>query len=281
MYYNYKLKQKKNIELAIQNQRIETAHKIIKDKNNEITDSINYALNIQQAILPDVQTISKALPESFVLFKPKDIVSGDFYFFTIDHDRIYIAAADCTGHGVPGGFMSMIGSEKLTNAVRQSSDTGTILSILNKSIKSSLQHSKMINDGIDISLCSIDIKSNTINFSGAYRPVWIIRNNSSIIEELKGNRSSIGGHTPEDTVFATHTVKLAPGDTFYLFTDGYADQFGINDKKMTTKRFKQMLLEIQKNPLSAQYTHLSNFLDTWRGSMEQTDDILIVAIRMV
>ncbi len=284
MYRSYLQKQRINNELHVRNQRIEIAHRIIKEKNNEITDSINYALHIQQAMLPDKNEIFNVLPQSFVLFKPKDIVSGDFYFFTNYHAKIYIATADCTGHGVPGGFMSMIGSEKLNNAIKQSSDPGVILSLVNEGIKRSLhqsEHAKTNRDGMDIALCAIDLKKRTVEFAGANRPIWIIRKNSLLLEEIKGTKASIGGLTEDDRKFETHFIKLQAGDTFYIGSDGYADQFGLNDnKKLTSRILKNILVAINHKPLPEQDRFLDDFIADWRGNIEQTDDILLVGIRV-
>jgi serine phosphatase RsbU (regulator of sigma subunit) len=282
-YYNYLQKLKVNKELKIRNERIEIARKIIAEKNNEITDSINYALHIQQAILPDKEEFFKILSKSFILFKPKDIVSGDFYFFSIAHDKIYVAAADCTGHGVPGGFMSMIGSEKLSNALKENSKPGLILAELNKSIKASLQQSEVkskLHDGMDICFCAIDLKTNTIEFAGANRPLWIIRKDSTSLEEIKGTIASIGGYTEDGTRFETHSIQLQPGDTIYLCSDGFSDQFGTSGKKFMTKRLKTMLLDIQDKPLSEQHKYLEDAHLTWKGDAQQTDDILMLGLRL-
>jgi serine phosphatase RsbU (regulator of sigma subunit)/tetratricopeptide (TPR) repeat protein len=283
VYFNYLQKQKINTELHIQNKRIEIAHKIIAEKNNEITNSINYALNIQKAILPDKDEISQLIKESFVLFKPKDIVSGDFYFAHLFNEKIFIAVADCTGHGVPGGFMSMIGSEKLKHAVKLTSDPGEILSLLNNDLKLTLQHSeptRKLHDGMDIALCVIDTKNNQMEFSGANRPLWLIRKESKLIEEIRGTIASIGGYTESNTFFQTHTLQLEQGDTIYLCSDGYADQFGLNNKKLTTKNLKMMLMDIRNKSLTAQHQHLENFHTHWKENQEQTDDILIIGLQL-
>jgi tetratricopeptide (TPR) repeat protein len=284
MYRSYSQKQRINNELHVRSQRIEIAHRIIKEKNDEITDSINYALHIQQAMLPDKEEIFNVLPQSFVLFKPKDIVSGDFYFFTHFHEKIFIATADCTGHGVPGGFMSMIGSEKLNYALKQSSDPGKILSFVNEGIKRSLHQSgntKTNRDGMDISLCSIDLKNRSVEFAGANRPIWIIRKNGMLLEEIKGTKASIGGLTEDDKTFDTHYIQLKEGDTFYICSDGYADQFGLNDnKKLTSRIFKNILFAIKDKSMEEQGQFLDDFIADWRGSIEQTDDILLVGIRI-
>jgi serine phosphatase RsbU (regulator of sigma subunit) len=282
-YYNYLQKLKINKELKLRNERIEIARKIIAEKNNEITDSINYALHIQQAILPDKEEFFKILSKSFILFKPKDIVSGDFYFFSIAHNKIYIAAADCTGHGVPGGFMSMIGSEKLSNALKENSKPGRILTALNKSIKASFQQSEVkskLHDGMDISLCAIDLITNSIEFAGANRPLWIIRKDSTSLEEIKGTIASIGGYTDDNTCFETHSIQLRQGDTIYLCSDGYSDQFGASGKKFMTKRLKTMLMDIQDKSLAEQNKYLEEAHMNWRGDEQQTDDILLIGLRL-
>jgi serine phosphatase RsbU (regulator of sigma subunit) len=282
-YRSYVQKQKINNELSVQNQRIETAHKIIKEKNHEITDSINYALKIQQAMLPDTREIQQVLPQSFVLFQPKDIVSGDFYFFSHHREKIFIAAADCTGHGVPGGFMSMIGSEKLNNAIQQEEEPGKILSLLNKGIKASLHQSEKEQtnrDGMDVALCAIDLKNSRVDYAGANRPLWVIRKGSTKLEEIKGTKVSIGGLTEDNKAFETHQLTLLEGDTLYMCSDGLADQFGSNDKKLTTKRLKNLLVEINAQSLEEQSKYLDAFIPAWRGDTEQTDDILLVGIRI-
>jgi PAS domain S-box-containing protein len=257
--------------------------KFIEDKNHEITMSLNYALRIQQALLPDQEQVRKILPDSFILFKPKDIVSGDFYFYEVQEDRVIIAAADCTGHGVPGAFMSMLGIEKLLTAVQNVSTPGEALSLLDKSIKNSLHHSeseKSILDGLDIALCFVDLKTKVVEFAGARRPLWIIRHGSNQLTEIKGAKRDIGGWTLETEYFETHKIQLEADDSFFLFSDGYADQFGENDKRLMTKRFQEQLLSIQQLPMSHQERFLRNFLENWQGSQEQTDDILVIGVRL-
>ena len=256
---------------------------IIKQKNREMLDSINYALLIQQAILPIKEDIIKVLPHIFILYKPKDIVSGDFYFFHQSNQNIFIAAADCTGHGVPGAFMSMICSEKLKDAVQQSEDSGTILSLLNKGIKTTLKQSedeKSTHDGMDIALCSIDKENSIIKYAGANRPVWIIRKGQTDIEEIKATKKAIGGFTDDNQQFDTHEIKLQQGDTFYLSTDGFADTFNGNDKKLTTKKFKEILLGIQQLTMQEQEKYLNDFIENWKAGTEQVDDILVIGVQL-
>ncbi|HTB05607.1 MAG TPA: tetratricopeptide repeat protein [Bacteroidia bacterium] len=301
VFRSYLQKQKANKELDIRNRKIEAAYRVIEEKNLEITDSINYAKRIQHAILPDEEVLKKILPQSFVLFMPKDIVSGDFYFVKESKDTIFLAAADCTGHGVPGAFMSMIGSEKLHEAVQQSNDTAQILQVLNKGIKSSLHQSgsESTRDGMDIALISMAplnspeggtlSKSPTseggeavvLNFSGANRPLWIIRKGAAEIEELKADKKAIGGFTEEEQSFERKEISLNKGDTFYIFSDGYADQFGGEQgKKLSTRKFKEILLNIQNKSMLEQRTYLEGFIDSWKAEKEQLDDILIIGVRI-
>nr|MBA3971551.1 SpoIIE family protein phosphatase [Bacteroidota bacterium] len=261
------------------------ANIIIATKNKEITDSITYARRIQQAMLPNKEEIYQALKQSFILFKPKDIVSGDFYFFHKKNNHlVFIAAADCTGHGVPGAFMSMIGSEKLEDAVAQNSDTSLILKQLNKGIRTSLRQSDSddsTRDGMDIALCSVDTEQGIIKYAGANRPLWVIRKGQTTVEEIKATKKAIGGLTEDEQQFGSHELKLQRGDTFYIFTDGYADQFsGHNGKKLMTRKFKEILLDIQNKTMQEQEKHLDSFMESWKAGTEQVDDILVIGVRL-
>lgn len=284
IFKGYKQKQKANIVITQQKAEVEKQKELVEIKNKEITDSINYAKRIQQAKLPKKEEIYSALPQSFVLFKPKDIVSGDFYFFHKNESSVFIASADCTGHGVPGAFMSMIGSEKLSDAVSQSTDTSEILKQLNKGIKTSLHQSEndeSTRDGMDIALCSVDTENRIVKYAGANRPIWIIRKGQTEVVETKPTKKAIAGFTDDDQYFDTHELKLQQGDTFYIFTDGYADQFGGEDgKKLMTKKFKEILLDIQGKTMQEQEKYLDTFVDNWRGNREQIDDILVIGVRL-
>ena len=257
---------------------------ILENQKNEIISSITYAKRIQQAKLPPIEQIQTSFKNSFVLFKPKDIVSGDFYFFQEKENLFFVAAADCTGHGVPGAILSMICSEKLEEALTQSSDTAEILKILNRGIKSSLKQSDNENstkDGMDISLCSLNKLSREINYSGANRPLWIVRNSAKELEEIKATKKSIGGFTSNEQHFENHQLNLNEGDTIYIFTDGYADQFGEKSgKKIMTKKLKEIFLEIQHKSMNEQKKYLEGFVENWRGNFEQIDDILIIGIKL-
>ena len=282
-----KKKEKRAAELIIANIQKAEAEKyklIIEEKNRNITDSIYYAKRIQLAKLPRTEKISASLPQSFVLFKPKDIVSGDFYFFHRSNHLVYIAASDCTGHGVPGALMSMIGSDKLMDSVSKSSDPSEILKHLNRGIKYSLHQSdgdESIRDGMDLALCSINTENNNLQFAGANRPLWIIRKGKTEIEEIKGTNMAIGGRTVDDQNFESHQLKLMKGDTFYITTDGYADQFGgIDGKKLMTRKFKEILINIQDKPMQEQELYLENYIENWKAGTEQLDDILVIGVRL-
>jgi serine phosphatase RsbU (regulator of sigma subunit) len=263
---------------------IEIKGKEIESKNKDITDSITYAKRIQQAKLPEKKEIYASLPDCFVLFKPKDIVSGDFYYFHKKEEFVYIAAADCTGHGVPGAFMSMIGSDKLEGAVSESSDPSEILSLLNTGIKTSLRQSdsdESTRDGMDIALCSIDTVNRIVKYAGANRPIWIIRKGQTLIEEIKATKKAIGGLTEDKQHFDSFEITLKQGDTFYLSTDGYADTFnGRTDKKLTTRKFKEILLAMQDETMQEQEKQLDNFIEEWKAGIEQVDDILVIGVRL-
>jgi serine phosphatase RsbU (regulator of sigma subunit) len=284
MFSRWRITQRQKTIIEKQKKLVDQQKALVDEKNKDITDSINYAKRIQNAKLPKREEILASFPQSFVLFKPKDIVSGDFYFFQKSSGKTFIASCDCTGHGIPGAFMSLIGSDKLEEAVLQSSDASEILSLLNRAIKSSLRQSESAEstrDGMDIVFCSIDLKSGIVEYAGANRPLWIIRKGKPVIEEIKATKKAIAGFTEDDQRFEKHVVQLQKGDSVYLFTDGYADLFGgpVN-KKMTTKKFKEVLLSIQDKEMSDQEKCLADFADRWRGSIEQVDDILVVGVRL-
>jgi PAS domain S-box-containing protein len=280
-------KEKRADELIIANIQKEAEEKyklLLEEKNLVITDSIIYARHIQRAILPRKEEIYSSLPESFVLYKPKDIVSGDFYFFHKNKQTVFLVAADCTGHGVPGALMSMMGSEIIREAVLQTNDTSEILRNLNNGIKNSLHQwdeNELVRDGMDIAICSIDTKKRKVQYSGARIPFWLIRKGMSDVEEIKGNREVIGGSTIDNHCFESHELILSKGDTFYLSTDGYADQFNGHDKrKLMKKNFRNILLEIQNKSMPEQEKYLENFIEDWREGTRQIDDILVIGVRL-
>jgi serine phosphatase RsbU (regulator of sigma subunit)/Tfp pilus assembly protein PilF len=282
-YAKEKAEQEADIQ-RLRNVELKKAHDIIAEKNKEIIDSIEYAKRIQQAKLPNKELIYAQLPHCFILFKPKDIVSGDFYYFHKNEQHVFIAAADCTGHGVPGALMSMLSSEKLDDALRNTSNVSEILSSLNSGIKSSLKQTESFDstrDGLDIALCAINLEKGLIMYAGANRPLWLIRNGSDLVEEIKATKKAIGGLTDDCQQFDTHEIKFEKGDTFYISTDGFADTFGgVAKKKLTTKRFKEILISIKDKSLIEQGKFLDSFIDNWKLGLEQIDDILVIGVRL-
>ena len=260
-------------------------------KNKDLTDSIRYAERIQYSRLPTKEEFYAAFPHSFILFKPKAIVSGDFYFFHKKKQSVIIAAADCTGHGVPGALMGMLCSEKLNEAVLQHNGASEILKELNISIRASLKQSIRDNstrdgidialrDGMDIALCLIDTDNCVVKYAGANRPLWVIRNGQTF-EEIKATKKAIGGFTEDTQHFDSHEITLQQGDTFYIFSDGFADTFGGQDgKKIMTKKFKEILLDIQDKSMQEQERYLDDFVENWKAGTEQVDDILVIGVRL-
>lgn len=272
-------KEKRVLELKVEERTAELAQ-----KNKDITSSIQYAERIQRAILPPRQQILSHLPRSFVLFRPKDIVSGDFYWFGEKNGKKIIAAVDCTGHGVPGAFMSMIGNNLLNQIVIEKgiTDPGSILNALNLGVQDSLKQGNNeieTSDGMDVALCSIDTATLEVHFAGAYRPLLIVSNGK--LEKVDGTKSPIGGkQMGEDRNFITNIRMLKKGDTLYMFSDGYADQFGgPKGKKFMVKRMDQLILDMQGVPMPEQEKRMDDALESWRGDFQQVDDILVIGIR--
>jgi serine phosphatase RsbU (regulator of sigma subunit) len=264
--------------------QLERLNKEINEKNNDIIQSINYAKKIQSAILPPLDLITEYLPESFVLYKPKDIVSGDFYYFhpTEDPDIFIIAVIDCTGHGVPGALMSMIGNDLLKHIVtdKEILAPGKILSLLNKGVVDALKQEgkyQETKDGMDMALCLINKKDKKLYFSGANRPLFYIE--QGVLSTLKPNKMSIGG-IRDKKEFDTEEIDYS-NKIFYMFTDGYVDQFGgPENKKLMTKKFQAVLCEIYTNPLENQKTILNTHIEEWKMKAEQTDDILVIGFKV-
>lgn len=250
-------------------------------KNKEITDSIVYSKKIQQSILPKEYVLQNLFKDSFIIYIPKDLVSGDFYYINQKSNQVYIAAADCTGHGVPGAFMSLIGYKELDIACSQNDNPNEILFSLNNQIKSTLNHyeENYIMDGMDIAL--VKITKNNVFYSGANRPLWFIKNNSSEILDIKGTKAAIGGTINTTQTFDLHKFLIEKGDTIYLFSDGIVDQFGgVKDKKLTSKKLKAFLLSISNLNMKEQHEKLIEFYNNWKGeNNEQTDDILMIGIK--
>ena len=280
-------KQKENLEIQVTERTKEVVQqkKVIEEKNKDITDSINYAKRIQDAILPSEEQIKKMLPESFVLFKPKDIVSGDFYFFAEVENKVVAAAVDCTGHGVPGAVMSMVGHNHLKKIVyeQKTIDTSKILDELHKQVLHSLNRDitkRDSKDGMDVAIVSIDKQKREVQFSGAVRPLYYFVNGN--FNEVKGERYSIAGVKEIGSApYASTTISVTEPTTFYLFSDGFADQFGGKDgKKLMSKHFRELLSSIQNKSMSEQKTFLDNFIEDWKSGREQMDDVMVIGIKI-
>jgi serine phosphatase RsbU (regulator of sigma subunit) len=262
-------------EIARQREELEA-------KNRSITDSLIYASYIQAALLPSESYFKRLLPDSFIFFKPKDIVSGDFYWIRESAGKIYVVAADCTGHGVPGAFMSMIGVELLNKIIIDQGleDPALILSVLSKGIARTFsgvdEGPKSLKDGIDLGLCVIDRKSSELLYAGAFLPLYILRDNKVI--EIKGDRLSVG--MTGNVRFTCSRVQVERDDVIYMFSDGYTDQFGgPHDKKFMFRRFRHLLLAIHKFPFVEQESILSDSISSWRGDSEQVDDLMVIGFR--
>lgn len=276
MFYAYRNKRKSNQQLAVQNAQIEAQKK-------EITDSINYAQRIQQAILPPSESLKKHFPDSFLFYLPKAIVSGDFWWMIEKDNHVFLAVADCTGHGVPGAFMSMLGMEMLNDIARETAEPSEILSRLSRAIKRSLRQTTaetQSRDGMDICLLRVDIKNNSVIYAGANRPLWIRKHDGEVVE-IAPTKAPIGGPAADDQRYASHEMKLTSGDTLYMFTDGYADQFGGDKgKKLKTSGLRSLLESYSLVPMAVQERELEGYFHRWRGTLEQVDDVLIAGIRI-
>jgi len=269
---------------------IEKQKAIVEEKNKEVTDSITYAKRLQDAILPPLSLVAKTLPESFVLYKPKDIVAGDFYWLERTESAILIAAADCTGHGVPGAMVSVVCSNALNRTVKEFKITepGKILDKTRELVLETFEKSESnVQDGMDISLASLTPSEGgiTLKWSGAFNSLWYIQNNE--LKELLADKQPIG-KTDKPKPFTTHEIKLNPpsegreaGVLLYLFTDGYADQFGgPKGKKFKYKALSEKLKMISDKPMAEQKQLLEQTFEEWKGNLEQVDDVLIIGIRV-
>jgi serine phosphatase RsbU (regulator of sigma subunit) len=262
---------------------LERSHKVINEHNKEILNSIYYAKKIQSAMLPPLALINKNIPKSFVLYEPKDIVSGDFYFFKeiIPQQKFYVAACDCTGHGVPGAFMSMIGNNILENTIHNNPNIspGQVLTKLNSEILNALKQegaTTQSHDGMDVAICLIDVGNNTITYAGANRPLYAVDNLGNLTE-TKGDKRPIGGADNFGFEFTNNQLTLCGTTNYYMFTDGYADQFGgENDKKFTTKKMKDLLINLYNTPINQQLKLVHTAHASWKTHTEQTDDVLVI-----
>lgn len=300
-YYN-ELEEKvreRTAEVVAQKEEIEAQRDTLQEQRNmlakvndslqkaytEIEDSIHYASRIQNAILPPGEYLKKVIPNAFFFYKPRDIVSGDFYWVAAKDDKVVIAAVDCTGHGVPGAFMSIVGNNQLNYAlnVKNATQPAEIIKILDQGVTDTLRqtHSGSIHDGMDLAMVTIDKKKGIVQYAGAFNPLILIRNGE--IEKIKADRTAIGGHIlqNEKKTFTHHEFKIQKGDMIYMYSDGYPDQFG-GEKggKYMSGKFVKLLQSLHALSLEDQYQKLEEELNMWKGDEAQVDDILVVGVKL-
>lgn len=284
-------RQKKILEEKVEQRTLELALKNeeLAQKNKEVTDSIRYAKRLQDTMLLPSRELRKVLPESFIFYRPKDIVSGDFYFYRLvsanGKKRAIIAAVDCTGHGVPGAFMSIVTNDMIVSVIdgNEAASPAELLDGLNRAMSDKMRHTIddiKVRDGVDIALATLDLDTLELQYAGAFNPMYMFRGKQ--FTEYKPDKISIGGYMEEAAKkYVNHTVQLQTGDTIYLFSDGYADQFGgPQGKKFKLSQLKALLLNLQDQEMNDQLRILEQTIETWKGSHEQVDDMLVIGVRV-
>ena len=252
-------------------------------KDKDITDSLIYAQRIQEALLPSESYFRKHFSDSFILFKPKNIVSGDFYWIGEKGEKVFVVAADCTGHGVPGALMSMIGLKIIEKTINEDNIEipSMILEVMNKGLEKTFSREKnigtIIRDGMDIGLCVINRKRKKLQYAGAFLPLYLIREGNLV--EISADKIIIGMN-PEGLSYLDHEINLLDDDIFYIFSDGYVDQFGGSEnKKFMNRRFRYLLMTIHNFPVNDQKAILEENIKTWMGNNEQVDDMMVIGFR--
>ncbi len=276
--------QERTEEVVRQKEEIEQKNNELHTLYKQVTDSILYAKRIQDAILPPDNYIKSLLPQSFVLFKPKDIVSGDFYWFHKKGNNVYFSAVDCTGHGVPGAFMSLLGHNILTDIVKNTNLTepGEMLNRMRDDVVQTLNANRSQDqamDGMDMNLCCVDFEKMELQYAAAYNSLYLVRNGE--LKEYPANKFPIGAFIGEKKDFDNHRIKIEKDDLIYLFSDGYADQFGgEKGKKFMVGNFRKLITQISASPIEQQKQQLEEALARWQGQHEQVDDILIIGVKI-
>ncbi|MBL4704123.1 MAG: SpoIIE family protein phosphatase [Flavobacteriales bacterium] len=275
---------KANVQIEAQRDKIQLQKDHIEEINNDITDSIHYAKQLQDSILPSDERMRIGIGEVFVYFRPRDIVSGDFYWYHETDKKIFIAAADCTGHGVPGAFVSMVCQSVLNKVVIEDEVhvPGEILSKAHQGVVSTFKKESsksQANDGMDIALTVWDKETNVLHYAGAMNPLFIVREGELI--EYKGDRRGIGGIASREFDFITHSIQLKRDDMIYIFSDGYQDQFGgPKGKKFMVKKLKRLIQEFSTEEIGTQKEMLHNRFEKWLNGHEQIDDVLMIGYRI-
>jgi tetratricopeptide (TPR) repeat protein len=281
VFRNLQVNKKKNKIITAQKKEVEHQKELVEEKNKEITDSITYAKRLQDAILPPLKMVHTYFPESFIYYNPKDIIAGDFYWMEHVGDTTFFAAADSTGHGVPGAMVSVVCSNALNRAIKEFklSEPGKILDKTRELVLETFEKSEgEVKDGMDISLMSIEHKKQIIQWSGANNPLWYISNNE--MKEIKAHKQPIG-KTDNPTPFVTHSIPFEKGSMIYLFTDGFADQFGgPKGKKFKYKPLQEILLTCSAKTMDEQHSILSKTFDEWKGHFDQVDDVTLIGVKL-
>ena len=282
--YRHQMEEKvaeQTLEIREQKEQVEKQNIRVTDLYNDLQSSIDYAQRLQSTILPSEEAIREVFPQHFIMFRPKATVSGDFYWFANKGKKLMFAAADCTGHGVPGAFMSLVGHNALNQATKVYYKPSQVLNTVNRLSAQALRANEnhLVKDGMDIALCTIDMEAMELEFSGAQNPVYIVRGKELI--ELSGDGFSIGSYVNGEREFTAKKSELKSGDCIYTFSDGYADQFGgPAGKKFMRKQFRQLLLEVNALPMNEQLARVQQRFDEWRGEQEQVDDVLVIGLRV-
>lgn len=282
-YINRKGKSKTELLIEEKTKQITEEKEKIKEKSKEILQSIEYGSNLQKSILPSRTSIDNILNKHFIMFRPKDIIGGDFYWFDTYENYIYFAVADCTGHGVPGGMVSLIGVTALNKSLKELKliETNQILdSSRNLIIETFNKNGQNINDGMDIIICRWDPEKRILQYSGANRPLWILRESNGLIEEFKTDRFPVGKFFDMKS-FTSWSIELFNNDILFLFSDGLVDQFGESERgKFKTSRLRNLILKNRDYHYSLQGQYIETELLNWKGSNEQTDDITLWLIQL-
>lgn len=290
LYENEQILERKVVErteeVVRQKQEIEVKNKELEVLYKHVTDSIRYAKRIQESILPPANVMQRLLPESFVFYKPKDIVSGDFYWISEKDNKVIFSAIDCTGHGVPGAFMSLVGYNLLKEIIDSMTELkpAKILDQLSEGVRATLHQfdKSSAKDGMDIALCMVDKDKMELQYAGAFNPLYLVRNNN--MQEIKADKLLIGYSYSDDhheQNYTNHTVKLQKGDCIYIFSDGYHDQFGgEKGRKFMVNNFRQLLLDIHNQPTDQQKKTLETRFDEWKGEHDQVDDICVMGVKI-
>lgn len=283
MYNRFRITHRQKGVIEKQKTEVEHQKHLVEEKNQEITDSITYAKRLQDAILPPQKLVKEYLTNSFILYKPKDIVAGDFYWMENSSEHFLFAVADCTGHGVPGAMVSVVCAGAMNRTVKEFGITepGKVLDKVRELVIETFEKSESdVKDGMDISLCALNLSSGQLLWSGANNPLWIVRHNATELEETKANKQPIAKYADLEP-FTTHSLQLYPGDCLYLFSDGFSDQFGgEKNKKFMSANFKKLLVSIHSEDMDKQKELVNEAFETWKGDFEQVDDVCVIGVRI-